>query len=207
MSKRWSWPRRQPVWADDLDFVGPRVRTAAWAWALLLGGLVAGIWVWAEVSRVDTEMAEARMLVKRLQRAEHQAHIDKLARSQPSKANAGGAASPLSPDGARHAAQFAQWLAYPWLSVLEQAESSAKAEQAVMLSFSLDLAPLAAQTEAQAEVRAVAAITDDDAALRWAHAQGASAQLLHRERLAAPFVTSAGRYEWRVEASWPGAQP
>lgn len=201
-----AWPVFRHIgWADELDFVGPRVQTAPWAWALLLFGLLACAWTWAAVTRVEIDMADAQQAVKRLQRAAHQEQVNAQARSQPSKA--GAQSSNLSPDAARHAAQLAQWLAYPWLSVLEQVEVSSQTEQAVMLSFSLDLAPLAVQAQAAPEVRVVAAIKDDDAALRWAHSQGLSAQLLNRERLATPLVTAAGRYDWRVEASWPGVQP
>ncbi|HEX5357277.1 MAG TPA: hypothetical protein VFW93_13745 [Aquabacterium sp.] len=204
MNKVWqSW--RYPAWADELDFVGPRVRTAPWAWAILLCGLLAAAWTWTCVSRLDNDLADAQQVVKRLQRAAHQAQVNSMASRQ--TGTAGSTAPALTPDAARHAAQLAQFLSYPWVSVMERVEQSAKAEQAVMLSFSLDLAPLATQAQAAPEVRVVAAIKDDDAALRWAHAQGTSAQLLNRERLAAPFVTAVGRYDWRAEASWPGAQP
>ena len=196
---------RQTAWADEVDFVGPRVRTAPWAWVLLLLGLLACAWVWPTVTRLEGEMADAQQTVKRLQRAAHQARVSAQAKSQPAKD--AGQGSSLSPDAARHAAQLAQWLAYPWLNVLEQVEVSSQTEQAVMLSFSLDLAPLAAQAQAAPEVRVVAAIKDDDAALRWANAQGLSAQLLTREKLATPFVSAAGAYNWRADASWPGVQP
>lgn len=200
------WPSWAPQsWADQLDFVGPRVRTAPWAWAILLCGLMACIWVWSCVSRVDADLADAQQVVKRLQRAAHQERVNSMARLQAGK---GGSAVPaLSPDGARHVAQLAQSLSYPWLSVLEQVEVTARAEQVVMLSFNLDLAALATQAQAAPEVRVAAAIKDDDAALRWTHAQGPSAQLLNLERLAAPFVTALGRYDWRAQASWPGVQP
>ena len=196
---------REPAWADELDFVGPRVRTAPWAWAVLLLGLLVGAWSWSQVQRVDTDMRDAQQMLKRLERAQHQSHIDKLAQRQATVK--GTAASGLSPDKARHAAQVAQWLAYPWVTALELVEATAQAEQAVMLSFSLDLAPLAVQPDRAPEVHVEAAVKDDDAALRWAHAHGSTAQLLKREKLALPFVTAVGSYEWRAQASWLGAQP
>ncbi|TAK88740.1 MAG: hypothetical protein EPO09_17745 [Aquabacterium sp.] len=196
---------RDAAWADELDFVGPRVRTAPWAWAVLLFALLACTWTWYQVERLDADMRDAQQVLKRLERAKHQEHIDALAKTQ-SSAKGGGAVS-LSLERARHAAQLAQYLAYPWLTTLEQVEASAQAEQAVMLSFSLDLATLGAQADSAPEVHVEAAIKDDDAALRWAHAQGPTAQLLKREKLAAPFVTALGSYEWRAQASWAGAQP
>ena len=196
---------REAAWADELDFVGPRVRTAPWAWALLLGGLLAAGWVWPQIAQLDTALSEEQQVLKRLQRAEHQAQLAVKAVRSPTGQHT--AAYRLTPEAARHAAQLAQGLAYPWMDVLTQVESVAQAEQAVLLSFSLDLAPLAAQAQAQPEIHLSAAVKDDDAALRWAHAQGPSAQLLNRERLGASFVTAAGSYEWRAEASWSGGQP
>lgn len=196
---------RESAWVDELDFVGPRVRTAPWAWAVLLLGLLACTWTWSQVERLDADMHDAQQVLKRLERAKHQEHIDALART-PSIAKGGGAVS-LSPDKARHAAQLAQYLAYPWLAALAQVEASAQEEQAVMLSFSLDLTTLGAQADSAPEAHVEAAIKDDDAALRWAHAQGPTAQLLKREKLASPFVTAQGSYEWRAQASWAGAQP
>lgn len=196
---------RDAAWADELDFVGPRVRTAPWAWAVLLFGLLACTWTWSQVERLDADMHDAQQVLKRLERAKHQAHIDTLAHQQ-SSAKGDGAAS-LSPDKALHAAQLAQYLAYPWLTTLEQVEASAQGEQAVMLSFSLELATLGERADSAPEVHVEAAIKDDDTALRWAHAQGPSAQLLKREKLAAPFVTAQGPYEWRAQASWAGVQP
>lgn len=196
---------RDAAWAEELDFVGPRVRTAPWAWAVLLSGLLACTWTWSQVVRLDTDLRDAQQVWKRLERAKHQEHIETLAHQQSSAK--GGSAASLSPEKARHAAQVAQCLAYPWLAALEQVEALAQGEQAVMLSFSLDLATLGAQADSAPEVHVEAAIKDDDAALRWAHGQGPTAQLLKREKLAAPFVTAQGTYDWRAQASWAGVQP
>jgi hypothetical protein len=133
-----TWQRAN--WAESLDFAGPRVRTAPWAWALLLAGLLSAAWVWPMVMQVDADMAEAQDTVKRLARAAHQREV---AAKAPTHPVAGQQAVPnLTPEAAHHAAQLAQWLAYPWLDVLDQVESAAVAEQAVMLSFSLNLSAL-----------------------------------------------------------------
>ena len=204
MRLNWSF-KGTSSWADELDFIGPRIRTAPWAWALLLAGLLASGWTGVQLSQVDGDMADAQQVLKRLQRAAHQQQVQAMATSQP-KAQAAGAHG-LSPDAARHAAQVAQWLAYPWVSTLQQVEMAAQAQQAVMLSFNLDLSTLAAQADAVPDILVTAAIKDDDAALRWAQAQGPSAALRNRVRLATPFVTAAGSYEWRAEAAMPGWQP
>lgn len=200
------WPTlNRPHWADELDFVGPRVRTAAWAWALLLAGLVAMATVWPLIQQADADLLEAQAMLKRLQRAAHQ---QRLAATMPRPAKVPGDSTPaLTPESARRAAQLAQWLAYPWMAVIGQAESAAHAEQAVMLSFTLDLATLGSAPDNWPSAQVSVAIRDDASALRWAQAHGAHAQLLSRERLAASFVSAAGPYDWRAEATWPGGAP
>ena len=83
----------------------------------------------------------------------------------------------------------------------------ASAEQAVMLSFSLDIATLGSKPNTFPDVRVAAAVRDDASALRWAQALGASGQLLSRERLSSSFTAIAGQYDWRAQASWPGGTP
>jgi hypothetical protein len=56
-------------------------------------------------------------------------------------------------------------------------------------------------------VHLVAAVRDDASALRWTQALGPSAQLQVRERLAQPFMSVDGPYDWRVEATWSGELP
>lgn len=204
MTRRLSFRRRRN-WAESLDFAGPRVRTAPWAWGLMLAGLVSAAWVWPMVMQVDADMAEAQDTVKRLARAAHQRAV---AAKVPTHLVAGKQAVPgLTPEAAHHAAQLAQWLAYPWLDVLDQVESAALAEQVVMLSFSLNLSALGSSPDSQPDVRVAAAVRDDASALRWAHAQGPSAQLLSRERLGTSFVAAAGQYDWRAEVTWAGGTP
>lgn len=204
MSRMWP-PLSRPQWAQELDFVGPRVRTAPWAWALLLAGLVAVATELPLISQADADLLEAQTTLKRLQRAAHQ---QRLAAATPRASQAeGDAVATLTPESARRAAQVAQWLAYPWMAVIGQAESAAHTEQAVLLSFNLDLATLGSAPDAWPAAHVSAAVRDDASALRWAQAHGAHAQLLSRERLAASFESVAGTYDGRAEAMWPGGAP
>jgi hypothetical protein len=200
--QQWS---RQHDWADELDFVGPRVRTASWSWVLLLAGVTAAVWVWPMVTQSDTDMAQAQLDLKRLQRAVHQHTVEAKATQSvqskdPSKAG-------LNAESMRHAAALAQGLGYPWMSVIAQVEQAAQAEKAVMLSFNLDISTLATAPDALPDVRMAAAVRDDESALRWAQTLGSTAQLRGRERLGTPFTSTAGSYEWRVEAVWSGESP
>lgn len=199
---RWMNP---PQWAQELDFVGPRLSPSPWSWLLLLLGLVALGIVLPQVQGVLDQQAEAQATLRRLQRAVHQ---QALAAKAPNEAGRKADQAPaLSADSAQHAAQVAQWLGYPWLDVLDQVDRAAKAEQAVMLAFNLDLATLGSRADSVPDVRLSAAVRDDTSALRWVQAQGGAAQLLSRERLGTPFVATAGNYEWRAEALLAGGAP
>ncbi len=194
-----------PQWAQELDFVGPRLSPSPWSWLLLLSGLIALGVVLPQVQDVLAQQAEAQATLKRLQRAVHQQALAAKASKEPvRKADQ---APTLSGDSAQHAAQVAQWLGYPWLDVLDQVDSAAKAEQAVMLAFNLDLATLGSRADSVPDVRLSAAVRDDASALRWVQAQGGAAQLLSRERLGTPFVAASGNYEWRAEALLAGGTP
>jgi len=202
----------QADWADELDFVGPRVRTALWSWVLLLAGLTGAAWVWPMVTQADADMAQAQLDLKRLQRAVHQHALEikaAQAAQDPSAQDRGQAPGQtgLTPEAMRHAAELAQSLGYPWLKVITQVEQAAQAEKAVMLAFSLDIGNLATAADAQPEVRLLAAVRDDESALRWAQTLGSTAQLRGREKLSAPFTSPSGTYEWRVEAAWSGEIP
>jgi hypothetical protein len=206
--KRWMSWLSPAHWADELDFVGPRVRTAPWAWLLLVAGLLSLAWALPQVQAVEADRAEAQLTLKRLQRAAHQQAVaTKVAQAPTDKPSSGKLAPPLSPDAARQAAQLAQWLAYPWMQVLSQVEQAAQAEQAVMLGFSLDLTALGSRADVWPDVRLSAAVRDDIAALKWLDAQGPAAQLLGRDRLGSGFDTPMGHYDWRVEAVWSGGAP
>lgn len=208
MMRRWQGMWSPPSWAEELDFVGPRVSASPWAWLLLLGGLVALGVVLPKVQEVSAQQAEAQATLKRLQRAVHQQALAAKAPKGPqSPVRKADVAPTLSPESARHAAQMAQWLGYPWLDVLAQVEEAAHAEQAVMLGFNLDLATLGSRPDSAPEVRLSAAVRDDASALRWVQAQGSLAQLLSRERLETPFASAAGNYEWRAQALLSGVSP
>jgi hypothetical protein len=201
--RRWS---SQHEWADELDFVGPRVRTASWAWVLLLAGLTAAVWLWPMVTQADADMVQAQLDLKRLKRAAHQQELAAKA-AQVAQAKGEGKTMAPTPEAMRRAAQLAQWLGYPWMQVLDQVEQSAQAEKAVMLAFSLDINAVASAQDALPEVRLAAAVRDDESALRWAQTLGSSAQLRGREKLGAPFTATSGQYDWRVEAAWSGETP
>lgn len=196
----------QHDWADELDFVGPRVRTASWSWILLLAGLTAAAWLWPMATQADADLTQAQLDLKRLKRAAHQQAIVAKA-AQVAQAKGEGQTIAPSTEAMHHAAQLAQWLGYPWMQVLDQVEQAAQAEKTVMLAFSLDIGALASAQDAQPEVRLAAAVRDDESALRWAQTLGSAAQLRGREKLSAPFTATSGQYDWRVEAAWNGEAP
>lgn len=204
--RRAFWSR--PDWADELDFLNPRVRTAPWAWLLLLAGLLAVSTVMPMVSAADAEVAEAQDAVRRLQRATHQETLRNKAQAMVTSRTSGGdAATQFTTERVRAANRMAQTLAYPWMQVLTQVETVAQTRQAVLLSFSLDLGALDGRPDARADVRLSAAVADDTQALQWAQAHGPQARLHSRDRLSKPVETSSGRYAWRAQAQWPGVLP
>lgn len=197
----------QSGWADELDFAGPRVRTALWSWALLIMGVAACMAVAEQAQEATVAQAEAQAMLHRLERAKHQ---QTMARAAPRAASAAGlpARQKLDEASTRQAAQVAQWLAYPWSAVIERVEQSALQEQAVLTGFSLDISSLGAKLDARPPVRLQAALRDDASALRWVAAHGEGAQMLGRSALSAPFEAMTGRYALRAEATWPaGATP
>jgi hypothetical protein len=204
---------QEPTWAQSLNLAGPRLPTASWAWVLLLAGLTALAWVLPQVQQLEAEQAQAQADVQRLQRARHQMEVQALAQTRaarPAHADAakdGGLASVLNEGNATRAAQLMQWLGFPWMATLQQADEAAQAEHALMLGFNLDLSNLGTGPQTLAWARMSAAVMDDAAALRWVQALGAQAQLMSRDKLGTPFDTARGPYAWRAEISWPGGQP
>ncbi|MDO9002197.1 MAG: hypothetical protein Q7V20_01945 [Aquabacterium sp.] len=197
----------QSGWADELDFAGPRVRTALWSWALLIMGVAACMAVAEQAQEATVAQAEAQAMLHRLERAKHQ---QTMARAAPRAASAAGLPTRQKLDEAstRQAAQVAQWLAYPWSAVIGRVEQSALQEQAVLTGFSLDISSLGAKLDARPPVRLQAALRDDASALRWVAAHGDGAQMLGRSALSAPFEAMTGHYALRAEATWPaGVQP
>ncbi len=202
-----------PAWTQSLNLAGPRLPTASWAWVLLLAGLTALAWVLPQAQQADEALTQAQADVQRLQRARHQLDVQAQAltrAARPLHADEGkdAAASALLNDGnAARAAQLMQWLGFPWMATLQQADEAAQAEHALMLGFNLDLSNLGAGPQALAWARMSAAVMDDAAALRWAQALGPQAQLMSRDKLGTPVDTARGPYTWRAEISWPGVQP
>jgi hypothetical protein len=209
-----------PTWTQSLNLAGPRLPTASWAWVLLLAGLTALAWVLPPVLQADADLAQAQTDVQRLKRARHQLEVQAQAQARATRApdmpgNAGATTAHtkgdptglLNESNAAHAAQLMQWLAFPWVATLQQADVAAQAERALLLGFNLELSNLGAGPQAQAWARMSAAVTDDAAALRWAQALGPQAQLMSRDKLGTPVDTARGPYAWRAEVSWPGAQP
>ncbi len=208
-----------PTWTQSLNLAGPRLPTASWAWVLLLAGLTALAWVLPQVQQADADLAQAQADVQRLQRARHQLDVQAQAQARAATlpaavdgaaASANAKADPtglLNDGNAARAAQLMQWLAFPWVATLQQADEAAQAERALLLGFNLELSNLGAGPQAQAWARMSAAVTDDAAALRWAQALGPQAQLMSRDKLGTPVDTARGPYAWRAEVSWPGAQP
>jgi len=202
-----------PIWTQSLNLAGPRLPTASWAWLLLLAGLTALAWVLPQAQQADEELAQVQADVQRLQRARHQLDVraqalTRVARPIHADEDKDAAASSLLNDSnAGRAAQLMQWLGFPWMATLQQADEAAQAERALMLGFNLDLSNLGAGPQAQAWARMSAAVVDDAAALRWAQALGPQAQLMSRDKLGTPVDTARGPYAWRAEISWPGVQP
>ncbi|MES2089037.1 MAG: hypothetical protein V4532_03505 [Pseudomonadota bacterium] len=195
----------QTTWADGLDFVGPRVRTALWSWALLVGGLAACMAVSEQAQQFITHRDEAQAMLHRLERAQHQ---QTMARAAPRAASSPGqaVAQPLDDATLRQAVRVAQQLAYPWPAVIERVEQSAQQEHAVLTGFSLDISSLGGKGETRPQVRLQAALHDDASALRWVAAHGDQAQMLGRDALSTPFDTAQGHYALRAEAVWPAQE-
>ncbi|RZI84069.1 MAG: hypothetical protein EOP38_10340 [Rubrivivax sp.] len=194
-----SW---RATWADALDFVGPRVRTALWSWALLVAGLAACMAVSEQVKGMTADRDEAQAMLHRLERARHQQVLAATApRAAPSSASQP-STSALDDVSLRQTTRITQQLAYPWAAVIERVEQSALQEQAVLTGFNLDIASPGGKSEARPQIRLQAALRDDAAVLRWVAAHGEDAQLLGRDALATPFDSVKGHYALRAEAVW-----
>lgn len=214
-------PRPAPNWADELDLLGPRARTARWAWLVLLAGLCAVAAVLPMVNEAQAEHEAAQDTVRRLERATHQHALRSQRSPRALQARAGttggGSSDVLSGAPLRGAARVAQTLAYPWMALLAHTESTARQQRVALLSLSVDLAGLdgrlkpggdvAGAAMPGVDVRLSAAVMDDAQALLWAHAHGPRAQLLGRTRLPAALPAREGTYAWRVEAVWAGGTP
>ena len=202
-------------WVDEIDFVGPRIRAGRAAWLLLLAGVLSVLAVLPPAQEAEASWQEAQAAVRRLERAQHQQALrDKGLRGGGREGRTG-----LTAQGQAGAARVASQLAYPWLDTLARVESAAQSQQAVLLSFGLDLGSQGSQGSGKSlpEVRLSAAVMSDAQALAWAQAHGAQEQaptqpqtqalLTRRERLSSPITSSAGSHPWRADASWKGLAP
>lgn len=193
-------------WARELDFVGPRVRTSVWGWALLVIGLCLALMAADQAQSVAQQQAQEEASLRRLQRAEHQQKLAQVPMRPASGASGAAGGVAWSAEALRSAQGVVSKLAYPWAKVLDQVELAALQEQALLLALSVDL-DASAVDAAAAPVRLSAAVQSDEGALRWADAHGAGAQLLARERLPSPAPSPQGDYPWRAEISWQRGRP
>lgn len=199
-------------WADELDFAGPRVRTAGWAWGLLAVGVWALVVVVDRGEQQEQSILDAQAQLKRLTLADRQWRLARAASTPRAAAgaNASGAdAPPLSPAAWPEAATMAALLAYPWQAALDGVAARAADHQVVLTALALDLSAWDPVLAPPPTMRVLAAVPSDDVALRWAAAlpQG---QLKARSALAKPFSTAKASYALKVEAQarWvPGAVP
>ncbi len=193
---RW---RASGNWADDLDFGGPRARTAWWAWLVLGLGVATALKVSDEFDRVRLALDDGEVQMKRLNRAERQRLLAQgLSVRQVAAASSEKSAPALSGPALTDAMTMSLLLAYPWGQVLAQLESQAAAHQAVMMSMGADLAGLNDAAASQPVWRLQAAVHGDGDAMAWAFSlpQG---RLLTRERLPQPFTGLTGAYEFKVQ--------
>ncbi|RTL31632.1 MAG: hypothetical protein EKK47_07185 [Burkholderiales bacterium] len=194
------------VWADQLDFIGPRVRTSVMAWAVLALGLAAVVHAVEAMDASQQALVEAQQTYKRLQRGSRQAEVRTKVEFA-AKQKQQDAVPVLDQGGWRHAAQVAQWLGFGWRDVLERVDQAADGEHAVLMQFNLDLSTLASGPDVAPELKLQAAVRDDVNALQWMSAMGPKASLRTRDRLNTPFTTRFGDYTSRVDVVLAGGQP
>ena len=199
---------RHDGWAEGLNFLGPRVRTSFWGWALLALGVIGALYAADRAAAVQDELTEAQAVVKRLQRGERQLTVQVQAReAEAAQATQALSAPELKDEAWRQAAQLAQWLGFPWADTLDHVDATSLKHKAVLSQFSLELSTLASNEGVQPDLKLQVAVTDDLAALRWLEALGPQAVLRAREPLSAPFATSQGQYTLRLDALTTGGAP
>lgn len=201
-SLRWLRPEPALTWSTQLDFVGPRVATSVWGWALLVVGLCVTLQVADQAHGVQQVLASEQASLNRLQRAQHQRQV-----AMAPLRSASASDQAWAPDALLSAQGVVRLLAYPWAGVFDRVEQAALQEQALLLSFNLNQDRTLSDTSMPAPVRLTAAVLTDEAALRWTTAHGEGAQLLSRERLSSPAPSPQGDYPWRAEVSWIGVRP
>jgi hypothetical protein len=201
------WFKLSPAaWSDELDFIGPRVRTSVLGWALLALGLVAALRANDLAEASQQSLLDAQVLIKRLERGSRQVAVQEQAVAAVVQAHQDEVPA-LDEAGWRHAAQLSQWLGFDWRRALDQVDAASDGDHAVLTQLNLDLSTLASGPEALPELKVQAAVRDDVNALRWMELLGPHATLRTRDRLSAPFVTRHGDYAWRVDVVVEGGQP
>jgi hypothetical protein len=213
-------------WAEQLDFAGPRVRTAAWAWAVLGAGVLALLVVADQGEAQRQAIDEAQAQLKRLSKADRQLRIERAAKAgvRSDKAQASSGVGPSASDlealqapklddqALPEAVAMAAFMAYPWPEVLRDVSQRAMDHKVVLLALSLDLSGWDAAAMPVPTVRLLAAVPSDEVALRWA-AELPEGQLKSRAALQTPFTSMLGSFALKaeVQARWAqgqaGAQP
>lgn len=196
-------------WAESLNFIGPRVRTSFWSWALLALGAIAVVHAMDLGSQMEASEQANQAELTRLQ-----AHARALSSAAPaSSVDQPGASSPkaqapaLQPEGWRSAAQLAAWLGHPWASELDRADATAHQRGISLTRFQVDLGAWGTRAGQPLAWRLQAAVPDDATALQWVQALGPQAELQRRDALPQPVPSERGTLSWRVDVSSGGGQP
>lgn len=189
-------------WAQQLDFVGPRINTSLWGWALMVLGLCAAVYAADHAQHVQHAVDAEQATLHRLQRAQHQRQLAQAPLRSASNVDAA-----WQPEALVSAQGVVRMLAYPWAKTFDQVEQAALQEQALLLSLAVDQDKPLTDARSPIVVRLSAAVISDEAALQWAAAHGDGAQLLARDRMATPAPSPQGDYPWRADVSWVGGAP
>ena len=120
-------------WAQQLDFVGPRINTSLWGWALMVLGLCAAVYAADHAQNVQHAMDAEQATLHRLQRAQHQRQLAQAPLRSASNVDAA-----WQPEALVSAQGVVRMLAYPWAKTFDQVEQAALQEQALLLSLAVD---------------------------------------------------------------------
>lgn len=206
------WWRRASIarasWADDLDFVGPRVRTSPWSWLVLALGALALMVSVDAMDQVQGELDDAAVQAKRLSQADRQVRLARAVLQGVRTAEAAQTTAPPALQGAHlvEVLGMARLLAYPWDEALNRVDADASAHQAVLLAMSVDLDKPGRDIRWAPTWRVQAAVRDDASALGWS-GQLPGGRILARDRLGQPFVGARGSYELKVDAQMHWSPP
>jgi hypothetical protein len=187
-------------WAEQLDFAGPRVRTAGWSWAVLGAGVLALLVVADRAVR----LARAAKAEVRSDKARAKASSDTSASALEVPA-----APKLDDQALPEAVNMAAFMAYPWPDLMRDVSQRAMDHKVVLMALSLDLSGWDAGAAPVPTARLLAAVPSDEVALRWA-ADLPEGQLKTRSALQTPFSSLWGSFALKaeVQARWvPGSQP